>query len=332
MPLCACKAQHTQLEREILTMATGKVTMQTPTYYGPSALYPSENSYAGPNETVAILWKEGAFYYIEYTISTKYKRMYIAEKAVSNINGTVRTILPSLAKRYVITAAYTYTGPSANDFTRGNYLPAGTEVNFVSPHKEGDFAFVEVTVSGVVKRLWFEHQKLGPNPLTAATPGFYDYRANGFAITNSFGGKNGHLGIDAVKPIDPYVRAIAGGIVYSKSASLLKNNGYTITLRHQAGAKPYYSFYAHMESLPSIAVGSAVMAGQVLHPYGNAGNSSGPHIHCGVYTGLPMDDMYGYYRDAGGKQIPFNADIWTYKNRVFYNPEKVCATKGAIIS
>lgn len=311
-------------------MATGKVINQTTVYYGPSTSYPSESSYAGPNETVTVLWKEGTFYYIEYATSTKRKRMYITTSAVSSISGSVPTVSTSLAVRYVITSAYAYTGPSASNFTQGNYLAAGTQVSYVSPQKEGDFALVEVTISGVKKRLWFEHMKLGPSKPVITTR-FYDFRANGFNITNDFGGNNGHLGIDATKPSDPYVKAIADGVVHSKSTRNLTNNGWTITLKHQLGAKTFYSFYAHMDSQPPIAVGANVSAGQSLHPYGNSGNSRGAHIHCGVYTGVPADDMYGYFRDTAGKEVPFEASSMSYKSRVFYDPEIVCSTNGGLI-
>lgn len=85
-----------------MAIITGKVVSQTPVYFGPNtSTYPSNNSYAGPNDTVTVFWKENSFYYIEYPAGSKKKRMYIRAAAVSAISGTVSDFVPSLATRYV---------------------------------------------------------------------------------------------------------------------------------------------------------------------------------------------------------------------------------------
>ena len=72
-----------------MAIITGKVVSQTPVYFGPNtSTYPSNNSYAGPNDTVTVFWKENSFYYIEYPAGSKKKRMYIRAAAVSAISGT----------------------------------------------------------------------------------------------------------------------------------------------------------------------------------------------------------------------------------------------------
>ena len=55
-----------------MAIITGKVVSQTPVYFGPNtSTYPSNNSYAGPNDTVTVFWKENSFYYIEYPAGSK---------------------------------------------------------------------------------------------------------------------------------------------------------------------------------------------------------------------------------------------------------------------
>ena len=78
-----------------MAIITGKVVSQTPVYFGPNtSTYPSNNSYAGPNDTVTVFWKENSFYYIEYPAGSKKKRMYIRAAAVSAISGTVTSFPP----------------------------------------------------------------------------------------------------------------------------------------------------------------------------------------------------------------------------------------------
>ena len=78
-----------------MAIITGKVVSQTPVYFGPNtSTYPSNNSYAGPNDTVTVFWKENSFYYIEYPAGSKKKRMYIRAAAVSAISGTVSDFVP----------------------------------------------------------------------------------------------------------------------------------------------------------------------------------------------------------------------------------------------
>ena len=90
-------------------MATGLVVNKTQVYFGPNTTqYPSDNSYAGPNDTVTILWKEGSWYYIEYPAGTNRKRMYITASAVSNISGSVSNYTANLQTRYIHTADKTY--------------------------------------------------------------------------------------------------------------------------------------------------------------------------------------------------------------------------------
>ena len=107
-------------------MATGYVANQTTVYYGPSTtIYPSNGSYAGPAETVDVLWREGNWYYIEYSSGSYRKRMYIPASAVSNISGTVSLYTPDLVTRYCGMAGNTYNGPGTS-----LYAVAGSVGNY----------------------------------------------------------------------------------------------------------------------------------------------------------------------------------------------------------
>ncbi len=146
-------------------MATGKVVNQTQAYYGPSSsTYASDNSYAGPNDTVTVLWKEGSWYFIDYPTSTKRKQMYVPMSAVSNISGTVPTFTPSYLTRYVHQEDSTYAGPSTSYYVAGS-VSVGEIVSYLNT-KTGSFAFIEynVTGTGKKKRAYFYDYKLGKEP------------------------------------------------------------------------------------------------------------------------------------------------------------------------
>ena len=137
-------------------MATGKVVNQTPVYYGPSTtMYPSENSYAGPNDTVTVFWKEGSFYYIEYPAGSSRKRMYIAASAVTQLSSGVSPKSLSNTTRYVQEYnVTTYAGPANSGFAAAGSVNYGEQVAYLGV-KENNYAFIEYSVSGgQKKRAW----------------------------------------------------------------------------------------------------------------------------------------------------------------------------------
>ena len=139
-----------------MAIITGKVVSQTPVYFGPNtSTYPSNNSYAGPNDTVTVFWKENSFYYIEYPAGSKKKRMYIRAAAVSAISGTVSDFVPSLATRYVQRRdVRTYAGPSDSSYPEAGSVDYGEAVSFLD-QKENGYAFIEYSISGgMKKRAW----------------------------------------------------------------------------------------------------------------------------------------------------------------------------------
>lgn len=144
-------------------MATGYVSAQTTVYYGPSSTtYPSSGSYAGPAETVDILWKEGNWYYIEYQSGSYRKRMYIPTSAVSQVSGTVSTYTANLTAKYVGKGGTTYNGPSSSTYASAGSVENYEAVSFLSDKRENGYALIEYNIGGgQKKRAWFPYAELG---------------------------------------------------------------------------------------------------------------------------------------------------------------------------
>ena len=130
-------------------------------YYGPSTSYPTVGS-VNSGEAITVLWKDGDWYHIEYTVTStgKYKRGYIPYDTVNNA-GTV-TAFSSLcdsnagATRYVNTSETTYTGPSSSNYASAGSLSRLEAVTYTG-YKENGYALVEYAVTGTTqtKRAYF---------------------------------------------------------------------------------------------------------------------------------------------------------------------------------
>ena len=58
-----------------MAIITGLIRDTTTVYFGPNAaVYPSQNSSAGPNDEVIVKWREGDWYYIDYTVGTSNRK------------------------------------------------------------------------------------------------------------------------------------------------------------------------------------------------------------------------------------------------------------------
>lgn len=111
----------------------------------------------------------------------------------------------------------------------------------------------------------------------------------GLSVTSPFGlrqdptGASGgqHDGIDFAGSAGTPIMASKSGTVVE--AGFHWSAGNHVVIQHPDG---YYSYYMHMVSAPSVAVGSEVSTGQVLGGMGTTGNSTGVHLHFGVSTAL----------------------------------------------
>jgi murein DD-endopeptidase MepM/ murein hydrolase activator NlpD len=108
-------------------------------------------------------------------------------------------------------------------------------------------------------------------------------------ITSDFGprGTGFHAGIDIGAPIGTSITAVDNGIVlYSGKASGFGN---WVVIKHGNGLM---SVYGHMFGDGIfVSVGQEVKRGQVIAVVGNDGESTGPHLHFGVATGITGNQM-----------------------------------------
>lgn len=292
-------------------MATGLVINKTAVYFGPSTTtYPSENSYAGPNDTVTILWKEGAWYYIEYPAGSQKKRMYITTAAVSNISGSITSYTPSLVIRYALSAGNTYAGPSNTLYPSTGSVSAGEEVKYLDGQATDTHALIEYNIAGgKKKRSWFDRSQLGteaPQNKIMKEP---------INKNNNFTGDN-HT--DFAVAIGTPVYAMCDGIfnfgyswgkLYQNSQTSYISLGRGLNLVPDSGWKTADGRtastieYGHLSKFAGYATpaylenckGSTwsacysktttklaskhVTCGELIGYSGNAGNSSGPHFH-----------------------------------------------------
>jgi len=94
-------------------------------------------------------------------------------------------------------------------------------------------------------------------------------------VSSTFGPRWGrlHAGIDFAVPVGTRVRAIAAGVVVSRSYDA-GGYGYHVVVRHPDGTS---SLYAHLSTVREL--GHRVVVGQVVGRSGNTGHSTGPHLH-----------------------------------------------------
>ncbi|MHB8959620.1 MAG: M23 family metallopeptidase [Candidatus Limnocylindrales bacterium] len=96
-----------------------------------------------------------------------------------------------------------------------------------------------------------------------------------------------HDGIDLAAPLGTPVRAMAGGRVVL--AGRVPDGAVDVELDHGAGV---LTLYGHLQARLAVSVGDRVAAGDVLGAVGMTGNTTGPHLHFGVWSaGVPLDPL-----------------------------------------
>lgn len=104
-------------------------------------------------------------------------------------------------------------------------------------------------------------------------------------FTSGYGMRNGklHDGQDIAAPINTPIKAAFPGRVWKSGFS--GGWGNQVILSHgMYQGKPLFTRYAHMNSIAA-AKGQTVGGGQVIGREGSTGQSTGPHLHFGVYRG-----------------------------------------------
>lgn len=124
-------------------------------------------------------------------------------------------------------------------------------------------------------------------------------------VSSPFGDMNGrtspHEGVD-LAPIPrgfPYpVVAADGGTVIR--AGWINGYGNAVVIDHGNG---WTTLYAHMISTPMVSAGQGVKQGQQLGKIGSTGQSSGPHLHFGLYWNFHNSFGHGSATDPA-KYVP----------------------------
>lgn len=114
------------------------------------------------------------------------------------------------------------------------------------------------------------------------------------------------------------VLAVADGTVKYKGGGRNDGaNGLHVIIEHTFNGKTVYSLYSHLDSYSDCPkVGKSVSQGQQIGIMGSTGNSSGPHLHLGIFTGTYLNSPYGYAGTDSSTKM-------TYKNTTYYNPKTV---------
>jgi len=112
--------------------------------------------------------------------------------------------------------------------------------------------------------------------------------------TSGFGPRDGaeHQGIDRAGPIGTPIYAFTDGRVVAAGPAM--GFGNWIILDHEIDGKVYSTVYGHMfDDGLLVAVGDQVRAGQQIGKVGNAGGSTGPHLHFEIWDGGRLPDGAG---------------------------------------
>ncbi|WP_052692325.1 transglycosylase family protein [Gordonia sihwensis] len=129
----------------------------------------------------------------------------------------------------------------------------------------------------------------------------YMQSASGFGGRDAptAGATSWHDGIDFSGPgiHGKPIYAVADGVV--EQAGHATGYGNWILINHTIGGKPVTTLYGHIEDGHlKVKAGDKVKAGQQIADVGNAGVSTGPHLHFGVYPG-------GWKQGAGVDPMPW---------------------------
>jgi murein DD-endopeptidase MepM/ murein hydrolase activator NlpD len=115
------------------------------------------------------------------------------------------------------------------------------------------------------------------------------------SFSSGFGKRWGrmHEGVDLAAPIGaPIYAAFDGKVDFAGPKS---GFGRLVTIRHAGGLE---TWYGHM-SVILVSPGERVKAGQIIAKVGNAGRSTGPHLHFEVHVDGTAVDPVPFMRKRG---------------------------------
>lgn len=170
-------------------------------------------------------------------------------------------------------------------------LPTDNHALF-SGHYSEFYQFIERNLHGVISYPW-EGGKYGfvRDPVAAAEGAVYTRFHEGMDIRPVRRDAQG-------EPLDD-VRAIADGkVVYVSRAAGASNYGRYVVVEHRWGGCPYYSLYAHLNTI-AVEPGRVVKQGDKLAVLGHTGegiNRERAHVH--VELNLLLNDHFEQWHDT----------------------------------
>ena len=253
------------------------------------------------------------------TTKGRTKTGYIYTGAI--LRGTTGSSYRSRAK---IT---TYKRPGGSSY---GYISKGDTVKVLGTY--GNYTQVKYPVSGGYKYAFIAtsnyNQYIKPSNSSQSSQqssqksGQFQYPMSGYWTTQRFGaysstmakkGRAYHSGID-IKSNNTRVNAAANGII--KYRGYTSGNGNHVIIQHNLNGTTVYTLYSHLANFNGCpAVGNRVSKGAKIGVMGNTGNSTGAHLHFGIFT--------GYSRDPYGYTNVNNSNKASYRGLTFYNPNYV---------
>jgi len=114
------------------------------------------------------------------------------------------------------------------------------------------------------------------------------FSVDALSYNETLGDWRTHDGVDIAAELGTHVLAACAGTVSTIADDDLM--GTTVTITHDGG---YETVYANLQSVPTVAVGDSVSAGQTIGSVGDTAISEStmrPHLHFAVYKGgVPYD-------------------------------------------
>ncbi|MFV0378415.1 MAG: M23 family metallopeptidase [Mangrovibacterium sp.] len=120
----------------------------------------------------------------------------------------------------------------------------------------------------------------------------------GFRIDPVYKIRRFHYGMDFTAPVGTDVYSTGDGVVKEVDTSA-GGYGRWIIVDHGFG---YQTLYGHLNEF-NVKVGDKVKRGSVIGYVGNAGKSTGPHLHYEVHkNGKPVNPQFYYFKDLDAEE------------------------------
>ncbi len=120
----------------------------------------------------------------------------------------------------------------------------------------------------------------------------------GFRIDPVYKIRRFHYGMDFSAPIGTEIYSTGDGVVKAVKTSRT-GYGRWVVIDHGFG---YETLYGHMSKF-NVKVGEKVKRGSVIGYVGNAGKSTGPHLHYEVHrNGKPVNPQFYYFKDLSPEE------------------------------